>query len=669
MPLVGNEAAQDLDITQTEQARIAVAAARERGEATLTQPFELVQGGLGIAAYLPVTKDMQFDGVMVGVLRLESWLNAVISRVESTNYHISIFLQGNEVYRQDRGNDSIDDTWTERSEFEIYGSTWTTQISPTSEFVSAVHSRSSTAILIVGLLLSTLVAIVVYLALVARLRSRQVHDFASQLATLFQNLPGMAFRCGNQANWPVEFVSEGCNELSGYSRSDFEEQRVSWGELIHRNDRGRVWQEMRAAVDASDAYECEYRILTRTKEERWMWERGRAVNSGLSNDIRLEGFISDITHRKRAEMDLIEARAFSEAVVDTAAEAVITIDANGTIETFNPAAQRMFGYTLEEVQGKHASMLILGPDDSEHSDFISRYLETDEPQKMGTERDVSAKCEDGSVFPIHFSISEVGNRPERKYVGLVRDISRERAAENQAQQHLGQLAHVDRLIMLDEMATGIAHEINQPLTAISLFANSGKRLFDAGNQERIPEIFDKLSQHAQRASAVIERIQSMARRKETTKEIVDCNALVEEVAKLAEAEARIRDMTIQVEMKSELPRVSVDTVQIQQVALNLLRNGMEAMSSVDCRDGNTIRLQTMLRRNGDVAVAVIDKGCGVSAAVAKNIFTPFSTTKESGMGMGLSISHAIITAHGGYLDYHNNDSGGATFLFTLPAAN
>jgi two-component system sensor kinase FixL len=160
----------------------------------------------------------------------------------------------------------------------------------------------------------------------------------------------------------------------------------------------------------------------------------------------------------------------------------------------------------------------------------------------------------------------------------------------------------------------------------------------------------------------------MARRQETTKEIVDCNALVEEIAKLAEAEARIRDMTIQVETENELPRVSVDTVQIEQVALNLLRNGMEAMSSVDCRDGNTIRLQTKLRRNGDVAVIVIDKGCGVSAAVAKNLFTPFSTTKESGMGMGLSISHAIITAHGGYLDYHNNDSGGATFLFTLPAA-
>jgi two-component system sensor kinase FixL len=161
----------------------------------------------------------------------------------------------------------------------------------------------------------------------------------------------------------------------------------------------------------------------------------------------------------------------------------------------------------------------------------------------------------------------------------------------------------------------------------------------------------------------------MARRQESAKEIVDCNALVEEAAKLAEAEARIRDMTIEVVTGKELPSIVVDTVQIQQVVLNLLRNGMEAMRSVDCRDGNIIRLQTQLCADGDVEVAVIDKGCGVSEEVAESLFTPFSTTKESGMGMGLSISRALIIAHGGQLDFHNNDSGGATFFFSLPAAN
>jgi signal transduction histidine kinase len=418
VPLAGNDAAVGLDITRIEQARIAVATARESGKSTLTQPFQLAQGGLGIVAYSPVTRDKYFDGLMAGVVRLDHWLTSVITRVQSSNYNVRIFLEGQEVYRQDT-DDVVDDTWTVRSDFEIHGLTWMTLITPTREFVSAVHAGSSTLILIVGLLLSILVAIVAYLAVAARLRSRQLHH-----------------------------------------------------------------------------------------------------------------------------------------------------------------------------------------------------------------------------------------------------------AETEARQHREQLAHMDRLNMLGEMATGIAHEINQPLTAISLFAQAGTRLFSGKkNLERLPEIFEKLNQHAHRASAVIERMQGMARRQESVKEIFDCNLLVEEIAKLAESEARIRDMTIAVDTEKRLPLVAVDVVQIQQVALNLLRNGMEAMQSVGCRGGKTIWLTTKLRSNGDIEVAVVDRGCGVSKEVEKSLFTPFSTTKESGMGMGLSISRAIIAAHGGHLDFRNNDAGGATFFFGLPPAN
>ena len=676
VPLGGNEAAQDLDITQSEQARIAVAAARESGRAILTQPFELAQGGLGIAVYLAVARENQFDGVIAGVLRLESWLAAIIGggrkpgwpRVQSTDYHARIFLQGQEVYRQTASDDLLDDSWAQRSEFEIQGLTWTILVTPTREYVSAIQKRSSTLILIVGLLISILVAVVVYLTLVARDRSRELQDTASRLATLLQNLPGMAYRCEDQRNWPMEFVSEGCYELSGYSRSDFEELKVSWRDLIHPDDHRRVRRRIRKALDAANAFEIEYRIITRADEERWVWERGRAVNSGLDDNSRFEGFISDVTDRKRAEMALVEARAFSEAVVDTAAEAVITIGTSGTIETFNGAAQQMFGYSLEKAQGMNVGMLIPGSQISDHEEYIARYLETNEPRVIGTSREVSAQRKDGSVFPIHLSVSEVCTREERKFVGLIRDISRERAAENEARQHREQLAHVDRLNMLGEMAAGIAHEINQPLTAISLFAQAGRRMLDADNPDRLPELFEKLSTQAQRAGAVIERIQAMARQRESAKEIVDCNALVEEAAKLAEAEARIRDMTIEVVTENDLPPVVVDTVQIEQVVLNLLRNGMEAMCSVDCCHGETIMLGTHLREDGDVEVAVVDSGCGVSEAAERKIFTPFSTTKETGTGMGLSISRSIITSHGGQLDFHNNDASGATFFFTLPAA-
>jgi two-component system sensor kinase FixL len=365
---------------------------------------------------------------------------------------------------------------------------------------------------------------------------------------------------------------------------------------------------------------------------------------------------------------LIEARAFSEAVVDTAAEGVITIGTSGTIETFNRAAQQMFGYSFEEAHGMNVGMLMPRRHDSEHNKYIARYLETNEAHIIGSGREVSAQRKDGTDFPIHLAVSEVRDRRERKFVGLIRDLSRQRSAENEARQHREHLAHVDRLNMLGEMATGIAHEINQPLTAISLFAQAGRRMLNADNPDRLPELFEKLSTQALRAGAVIERMQTMARQRESAKEVVDCNALVEEAAKLAEAEARIRDMTIEVVTEIELPSVVVDTVQIQQVALNLLRNGMEAMRSVDCCHGDTITLRTRLRDDGDIEVAVVDSGCGVSETAERKIFTPFSTTKETGMGMGLTISRSIITSHGGQLDFHNNDSNGATFFFTLPVA-
>jgi two-component system sensor kinase FixL len=668
VPLDGNETEQGLDITETEPARIAVEAALASGEATLTQPFELAQGGLGIAAYLPVTRGNESDGLIVGIMRLETWLNAVIARVQSANHHARIFLQGHEVYRQFAGNDSIDEAWTRRSNFQIHGLTWTTLITPTKSYVSAVHARASTLILVVGLLLSALVSVVVYLALVARFRSRQLHDIASQLATLFQNLPGMAYRRANEPNWTTDFVSEGCHELTGYSRNDFEEQHVSWANLIHPDDRDRVWHEVQEAVNEADAYEFEYRVMTRANQERWMWERGRAVHSKSNNNICLEGLISDITDRKFAEMALVEARAFSEAVVDTAADAIITIDSSGEIENFNPAAQQMFGYSLEQARGQNVSMLMPVPFRSQHDHHIARYLETDVPRIIGTGREVSAQRSDGSVFPIYLSVSEVRDRPDRKFVGLISDISARRAAEDEARQHREHLAHVDRLNMLGEMAAGIAHEINQPLTAISLFASAGNRLISAGAYERLPEIFEKLDKHAYRAGAVIERMQTMARRRESKMEKLNCNALVEDVVKLAEAEARIRDIKIAVQMEEELPTISVDAVQIQQVALNLLRNGMESMQSVDYRDGHTIKIQSRLGDEGDVEIAVIDKGSGVSSEVADKIFTPFETTKQSGMGMGLSISRSIIIAHGGHLDFYNNENGGTTFFFTLPAA-
>ena len=669
VPLAGNEERLGAMLAENPSIREALATIRETESALISRPFDLADGGVGIAAYVPVWQEGRLKGVLGGVLHLETWLKSVIDGVQSHDYHVRLLLEEQEAYRFSPDAGSIDESRTKRSEFSMRGLSGAMLITPTSSFLSAGHAESSSLVLIVGLLLSGFVAVAVYLTMVARVRSRQLHDTATQLETLIQSLPGIAFRRSTESQYPMEFVSEGCRMLTGYSHDDFESGAAAWSEVIHPDDRDRVASDLGKAAETRALYETEYRLITRDEQERWMWERGCAVFSEQSNATVLEGFISDVTDRKRTESALIESQAYAQAIVETAADAIITIDSDNKIENFNRAAVQMFGYSPEEAVGRNISVLMPTDEQIDHDDRIAGYVSSGESRVVTSGREVLAQRKDGTVFPIYLSISEVSSRPEIKFVGLIRDISDQRAAENEAREHRENLAHVDRLNMLGEMATGIAHEINQPLTAISLFARAGGQLAEDGNAERMPEIFKKLNQHAYRASAVIERMQNMARRRESAKELINCNDLIQEVAKLAEAEARFRDMAIEVDIGNDPLPVLVDAVQIQQVALNLIRNGMEAIRSCDCRYGRTIRLRTAQKCASEMEVSVVDCGDGVREDLEESIFTPFSTTKESGMGMGLSISRSIITAHGGRLDYFNNERCGATFFFTLPIAD
>lgn len=663
VPLEGNEATLNLNIGNIETANTALATARETGKTAITQPFNLAQGGKGIAIYSPVTAAGQFDGVIIGVLRLDLWLDAVLERGQVTQFDTRIFLGEQQISRYDTETLVNETKWSKRYRFEVLGLSWTAMVTPTGDFVSPNGERWALSLLLGSLLLSALISTTVYLVMMGRIRRNELQQSANQLTGLFQNIPGMAYRCVNERSWPMEFVSDHCQEVSGYPRSDLEGQRVLWGELICPEDRERAWEAVQKAINADHDFEIEYRLTTRSGEVRWMWDRGRQIDN---DTVCLEGFVTDITDRKRDELALAEAHSFSSAVVDAAVEAVITIDEGGRINSFNGAASRMFGYTLDEVSGKKINMLMPEPYQTEHDQYIANYLVTNQAQIIGSGRDLSARHQDGAIFPIHLSVSEIETPIGRKFVGLIRDMTSQRQAEREHRKYREQLAHVGRLNMLGEMAAGIAHEINQPLTAISLFSQAGKRLHDADQGADLSGIFDKLSQHAQRAGDVIERVQSMARRETSRTDTIECSALLEDIAKLAESEARILDINIDIDVVSSLPAVSVDSVQIQQVALNLLRNGMEAMRSINCGNGDTIRVRARLLEEGDIEVAIIDSGGGVSKAVASKLFTPFSTTKDSGMGMGLSISEAIINAHGGQLAFLNNDTTGATFFFTLP---
>lgn len=459
-------------------------------------------------------------------------------------------------------------------------------------------------------------------------------------------------------------ISDGCENLTGYSRTEFKKNRMLWREIIHKDDYQRVEKSLNEAFKANCSFELEYRIITKNSDIKLVWEKGGPVSSIFNGEVIIEGFIHDITSIKEAEANLISSYAFSDAVVNSMVEAVITIDEHGIIKSFNFAAQTMFGYNDDEVKNRNIMLLMPAKFGKHHNQYLAQHLKTKKTNIIGVGRELVAKHKNGTVFPIHLSVSEIKNHTNTMFVGLIRDITQQRALEEQARLHTEQLAHTERVNALGEMAAGIAHEINQPLTAISLFSQTAKNFSEKGQFDRLPDIFEKLSLHARRAGAVIERMQQMTRKGKRSKEVINCNLLVLDVTKLAESEARLHNIAIQTIMCKEQVDVFVDRVQIQQVVLNLLRNGMEAMQPSEHNAIITLKIQ--LNTNKYIEISVTDTGAGLSEEMKEKLFQPFSSTKKNGTGIGLSISKSIVEEHGGHIHFRDNKPTGAIFMFTLP---
>jgi two-component system sensor kinase FixL len=490
---------------------------------------------------------------------------------------------------------------------------------------------------------------------------------ADRLETLLQNLPGMAYRCLNLAHWPMDFVSQGCINLCGYEKHEIESQKILWGDFTHPDDLDYVDKKVRTASDTGKPFEVEYRIISRDGTEKWVWERGRAVDVREDGVAIIEGFITDITDRKAYENALRHAESFSQAIVDSAVEAVITLDGQGIPNRVNKTAVSMFGYEIDTIKQLSASELFAPGHIRTFDQYFKKCRENEFVDDKGM--DLNARRVDSLIFPVHVLISEIEHEAEEKYVMLIRDLTSQKAAEKEAQEQRELLAHVDRINTLGEMAAGIAHEINQPLTAISMYAKSGLSFLESTphKTDRLKDALQKLSAQAHRAGDVIERMQQMTRPGAGKQSIVNCNIMIQGALKLAEVEASLRNFNILLDIADDLPNIVCDEVQIQQVILNLLRNGIDSMECVQ-NDNRDILLTVAKDANG-VRISVKDTGTGISGKLDRTLYQPFTSTRESGMGLGLSISRSIVSEHGGELSYHNNPDCGATFYFILPSTD
>jgi two-component system sensor kinase FixL len=356
------------------------------------------------------------------------------------------------------------------------------------------------------------------------------------------------------------------------------------------------------------------------------------------------------------------------AVIETAVDGVIIIDAAGIVQLYNPACERIFGYRAEEVLGQKVNMLMPSPYREEHDGYIARYRRTGEARIIGIGREVEGRRKDGSIFPMDLAVGEARQDGESVFVGMIRDISERHETQRRMAEMQRELVHVSRLSAMGEMASTLAHELNQPLTAVMNYVQAARRMLEARERfapERIGETMEKAVEQAGRAGQIIRRLREFIRKGETEKAAADANQIVREASMLGLVGAREAGVAVRFDLTAELPPVLIDPIQVQQVVLNLVRNSMDALAQAERRE---ITVRTGLGGDGFVEVAVTDTGPGLAQEVRDRLFEPFLTTKAGGMGIGLSISRSIIDSHGGELRAEPNPGGGVSFRFTLPVA-
>lgn len=363
-----------------------------------------------------------------------------------------------------------------------------------------------------------------------------------------------------------------------------------------------------------------------------------------------------------------DTEAHLRSILATVPDAMVVIDEIGKILSFSAAAEKMFGYAESEVLGENVKLLMPPPDRERHDRYLGNYLKTGERKIIGIGRLTSARHRDGNTFPIELLIGEAWLGDRRIFTGFIRDLTERQKTELRLQDLQSELAHVRRVSEMSTLATSLAHELNQPLTAIANYSESTRMLLEKLPQDEVVEkmsaMLDASAGQALRAGEIVRRLRDFMSHGRTDYRCENLPRLITEANALALVGTREHGIEVEISLDPAAEQVLADRVQIQQVLVNLIRNGIDAMIGSTRR-----RLRVASRRAGEsVQVSIEDSGSGIDEAVAERLFQPFITSKQSGMGVGLSICRTIVESHRGRIWFEAIPSGGTAFHFTLPAA-
>jgi PAS domain S-box-containing protein len=428
----------------------------------------------------------------------------------------------------------------------------------------------------------------------------------------------------------------------------------------HPEDRAKVKGAIDRAIHRKSDYEVEFRILLPDATTKYIHTVGHPVLNASGDLVQFVGSSTDITERKRAE----QATRLLAAIVESSHDAIVSKSLNGVITSWNKGAERLFGYAAEEAVGQNITLIIPPERRDEERTILERLTRGERVDHFETVR----MRKDGSLLDVSLTISPMKDASGR-VVGaskLARDITERKRAEEALRQAQTDLAHASRLTTMGEFTASLAHEVKQPIAAMVTDANTCVRWItrDEPDLTEAREAAWRIVKDANRASEIINRVRLLFKKGTPERESVDVNEVAREMIVLLGDEASRHSISVRTELAEDLPHVIGDRVQLQQVLMNLIVNGVDAMHDVD--GPRELIIKSQPAENNELLLSVSDTGVGLPRHKADQIFNAFFTTKTHGTGMGLRISRSIVESHGGRLWAAHNSPRGASFCFTLP---
>jgi two-component system sensor kinase FixL len=356
------------------------------------------------------------------------------------------------------------------------------------------------------------------------------------------------------------------------------------------------------------------------------------------------------------------------SVLDTAVDAIIIIDDRARILVYNQACERLFGYKAEEALGQNVRLIMPDEFARHHDRYLADYLATGHRKIIGIGREVRAQHRDGTVFPVNLSVGEAVTSAGRRFIGIIHDLRERHHNEERLNQLQANMVHMARVSTMDEMGAALAHELNQPLTALMLYLQAVERACErpeSGNPipENVLAVLRKAVREAERAGNIIQRMRQFVEKRDPQRRLVDINPLIVDALELTKFGTRPGTTSIKCNFEADLPQVFVDPVQVQQVLVNLTRNALEAVKG---QPNPEVTITTRRAAKG-VAIQVEDNGPGIQADAVPDLFKTFASSKAGGLGLGLAISKTIAQSHGGTLEVDpGGKERGAQFTLTLP---